>query len=391
MFTAPLWLYALAALAIPLALHLWSRRPRQVIRVGSLRHVNDLAEARSWSARLTQPLLLLLRLGIIASVVLALAGPRIGTDRFDGRVSQMVLVEPALLTDSALVRNDPLLDSLTRSRVTVRLLTSGLPRLQLDGWNAEYLVDVPRQQSGRIWDLLVAADRLTSPGGHLLVIARPRVTWLGGKRPALRAQVSWHVPIVSERAEWLAGRWPIASDSTLEVSGLGSARGTVYHSRTLAGTTESTCAGCERAPVMVRVQSPDSAARRRLHLAALAVGTLLGQTVELAPATEKAGLILTTAPFSDSLLDGSGPVAAMTPAVARSGALADTVLAHWPWNPVGLDRKDPREASLAQAMPGSETGRNREPRDARAPLLLLGLMLFALERWLATRPRGSAA
>lgn len=393
MFTAPLWLYALATLAIPLALHLWSRRPRQLIRVGSLRHVADLAEARSWSARLTEPLLLLLRLGILASVVLALAGPRIGPNRLDGRVSQVVLVEPELLTDSALVRQDPLLDSLARSRATVRLLTPRLPRVQLDGWSSEYPADVPRAQSGRLWDLLLLADQLVSPGGSILLIARPRVAMLGGRRPALHAAVSWHVPASSPgRTTWLAGRWPVAPDSTLEVTGWGSARGTGYHARVFAGVSKPECDGCGRAgSVMVSVESRDSTARRRLHLAALAVGAMLGQTVELASAPERADLVLTTAPLTDSLLDSSRPVATLSPAIVGTAALADTVLAHWPWNPLSQDRADPREVALAQAMPGTRTIGHSEQRDARPPLLFLALMLFAVERWLATRPRRSVA
>lgn len=392
MFTAPLWLYALATLAIPLALHLWSRRPRQLIRVGSLRHLADLAEARSWSARLTEPLLLLLRLGILASVVLALAGPRIGPGRLDGRVSQLVLVEPELLTDSALMRQDPLLDSLARSRATVRLLTAGLPRVQLDGWTAEYPTDVPRSQVGRLWDLLVSADQLVSPGGTILLIARPRLTLLGGRRPSLQAIVSWHAPTSGgPRTTWLAGRWELTPDSSLEVTGWGSARGTGYRTRMLAGISKSKCSPCpRRGAVAISVASRDSVARRRLHLAALAVGAMLGQSVELAARPERADLVLTTAPLTDSLLDSSRPVASVSPAVVGSAALADTVLAHWPWNPLAQDRADPREVSIAQAMPGARAGTTSEQRDARMPLLLLGLMLFAIERWLATRRRSVA-
>jgi aerotolerance regulator-like protein len=392
-FNAPLWLYALATLAIPLALHLWSRRPRRVIRVGSLRHVADLAEARSWSARLTEPLLLLLRLGMLASVVLALAGPRIGAGRLGGRLSHLVLVEPDLLADSALIRSDPLLDSLARSRVTVRLLTADLPRWQLDGWRSGYGMEVPHPQSETLWNMLLSADALVSPGGSILVIARPRVATLGGRRPALHAAVSWHIPAnAATETRWLAGRWTTTPDSSFEVSGVGSARGIWYRSRMLAGNGSTPCAGCSRSgPVTVLVEGEDSTARRRLHLAALAVGSLFGQTVELAAAPEHAGLVLTTAALTDSLLTSMRPLAAVSPVAVGSPALADTVLAHWPWNPLVRDRGDPREVSLSQALPGRQEGTAPEQRDVRLPLLLLAMMLFAVERWLATRPRRSAA
>ena len=393
MFTAPLWLYALATLAIPLALHLWSRRPRQVIRVGSLRHVEDLAEARSWSARLTEPLLLLLRLGVLASVVLALAGPRLGIRRLDGRVSELVLVEPALLTDSAQMRSDPLLDSLARSRVTVRLLTADLPRWQLDGWRTGYRTELPHAGPENLWDLLVSADALVSPGGSILIIARPRVTLLGGRRPALRASVAWHIPAGSPaETSWLAGRWSTTPDSTLEVIGVGTPRRTEYRSRTMPGGISAPCTGCVHGgPLTILVQGADSTTRRRLHLAARAVGSLLGQTVEWASASGQASLVLTTASLTDSLLNLSRPLAMVSPVAVGSAALADTVLAHWPLNPLARDRDDPREVTLSQALPRRQSRSAMDERDARPPLLLLAMMLFAVERWLATRPRRGAS
>lgn len=395
MFSAPLWLYALATLAIPLALHLWSRRPREVIPVGSLRHVTDLAEARSWSARLTQPLLLLLRLGILSSIVLALAGPRISHGRLGGTVSRLVLVEPELLADPALIRSDSLLDSLARSRATVHLLQWGFPKVQLDGVSREFRVPPAMAPHGRtvprgaIWDLLLTADRLVSAGGEMIVIARPRLSALGGRRPALRARVTWHAPQSPPTSTWSAARWRTAGDSLLTLTGRGDTHGVTYRSETAAATTqpESGCAGCTEAqPLSVLVAASDPGAGVRLRLAAAAVGTMLGQAVRAATSVDSADLVLTTAVLSDSLLNLDRTVASITPTVVASPALADTVLAHWPWQPLERDPADPREVSLAQAQPAPRTGDAPDRRDARIPLLLLALVLFTVERWLATRP-----
>jgi len=388
-FGAPLWLYALATLAIPLALHFWSRRPRDIIRVGSLKHVTDVAESRSWSARLTEPLLLLLRLGILASIVLGLASPRLANRRFSGRVGHLVLVDPALIRDSASIAADPLLDSLAQSRATIRLLTWDFPKLQLDGAG-----DPPDQQSrgmgnaerGTLWDLLVAADRLVAPGGDMLVIARPRITMLGGRRPSLQARVRWHLPPPDGNHSWIASSWNAPGDSVLTVSGRGDAARVRYELAARAGGAGE-CDRCGKVkPVTVLVQSDDSVNRRRLGLAALAVGSILGQPIELTKSGDASDLILTTAPMSDSLLQRTLPVVSLSPALARSATLADSVLAYWPRQPLARDPADPREATLAQALPGTRAGLGPEPRDGRIPLLLLALLLFATERWLATRP-----
>jgi hypothetical protein len=389
-FGAPLWLYALATLAIPLALHFWSRRPRDVIQVGSLKHVTDVAESRSWSARLTEPLLLLLRVGVLASVVLGLASPRIANRRFSARVGQLVLVEPALLRDSASIAADPLLDSLAQSRATVRLLAWGFPKLQLDGTGGPHssagLPETGDGGRGTVWDLLVAADRLVAPGGDMLVIARPRIATLGGRRPRLQARVRWHLPPPGGTTSWVVSSWSAPGDTVLTLSGRGDPARVRYELAAHPGGSGE-CGRCGKVkPVAVTVQSDDSVSRRRLELAALAVGSILGQRVDLSKSGESTDLILTTSPVNDALLRLPEPVVSLSPALARSSLLADSVLAYWPHQPLARDSADPREATLSQALPGTRSGLGPEPRDARIPLLLLALLLFATERWLATRP-----
>jgi hypothetical protein len=402
-FSAPLWLYGLATLAIPLALHLWSRRPRHVIRVGSLRHLTDLAEARSWSARLTQPLLLALRLGILTSIVLALAGPRIPGRHLGGRVGQLVLIDPALLSDSGLIRSDPLLDSLTRSRATIRLLAPELPKVQLDGVRTEFRVpgsaltrNTPgtrNAERGTIWDLLVSADHLVSRDGEMIVIARPRMSVLGGRRPALRSRVRWHAPVPAPAASWPAATWRTPGDSLLTLTGWGTAEGVSYRSvRSPVARADRECPECvEPGSLAVLVSVPDSVASRRLRLAVVAVATMLGQRVIPAITADAADLILTTSALSDSVLRLDRPVASLAPAVVGSPALADSVLAHWPWQPLGRDESDPREATLSQALPAAGSADPEDSREARIPLLLAALVLLTLERWIATRPAGRSA
>lgn len=388
MFTAPLWLYCLASLAIPLALHLWSRRPRGVVRVGSLRHVTELTEARSWSARLTQPLLLALRLAILACAVLGLAGPRFGTGALSGTVSHLVLMEPALLLDTVLIRSDSLLDSLARSRATVRLLKPGLPKVQLDGTRSALRVPgsaSAADQRGTLWDLLVSADPLVSRNGEMLVIARPRVAVLGGRRPALRARVRWHALPPAGSATWTASRWPAAAETLVTLTGWGGPRGVAYRHARVAGSAGGGCAGCSLRPIAVLVHAQDAAARRRIRLASVAVAELLGEQMGVARTADVADLILTTTPFTDSLFGSDRPVVSLNPEVVAGPALADTILAHWPWQPLRRDAGDPREASIAQAMPAAGLAGQGGSRDARVPLMALALALFAVERWIGTR------
>src|ERR1041385_919302 len=73
-FAHPAFLWAFAGLTIPLAIHLLSRKEGKVIRVGSLRHVEESNTSQFKSIRLNEVLLLLLRCLLITMIVLLIGG-----------------------------------------------------------------------------------------------------------------------------------------------------------------------------------------------------------------------------------------------------------------------------------------------------------------------------
>ncbi len=371
MFATPAWLLALAALVIPLALHLWSRRPRQVVRVGTLRHLGDLPQARARSARLSDPLLLLLRLLIVAAVVLGLAGPRLRGGAV-GLPAKLVLVSPDLLGDAAL-------DSLDGA--TVHLLAPGLPERRLTrGMTPDSTDRFP------IWDALKAADQLVAPGGTIDLYARPRLASLGTTRPAIRATIRWHAPASKPRATWIADLSRIPGDSIQALLGDGDATAIVYQrTRTATPSTlplPASAAPREPTPRALALRaaasprepaSPSQAAR--LTAATRAVTAELGQQTTLATVQERADTTLT-----------------LPASIIESAALADSLLERWPWRPLTTDSLDPREVSIAEATPRAALpGHEPEDTPRTRELLILAALLLVVERWLASRSRRSLA
>lgn len=73
-FAQPSYLWALTALAIPLAIHLLSRKEGRVIKVGSIRHVEESNTSQFKSIRLNEIFLLLLRMLMVMLLALFLSG-----------------------------------------------------------------------------------------------------------------------------------------------------------------------------------------------------------------------------------------------------------------------------------------------------------------------------
>jgi aerotolerance regulator-like protein len=160
-FLAPLWLAGLASLAVPLALHLWSRRTGRAVRVGSIRLLSGAPPPMARRPRLHDPWLLALRCALLAALVLALARPYWTTRRVTAPTWALVATD--------VVDRAGLLDSLERTGRTVRPL-----------------------DPSDLWLSLAIADQAARPGTHFEVFAAPLLSGTRGTRPQLRSPVVWH-------------------------------------------------------------------------------------------------------------------------------------------------------------------------------------------------------
>jgi hypothetical protein len=72
----PIWLWASAAIVIPIAIHLWNKKQNKTLKIGSVIFLEESAVPSSKSLQLTEILLLLLRCLLIVLLSLLLAKPQ---------------------------------------------------------------------------------------------------------------------------------------------------------------------------------------------------------------------------------------------------------------------------------------------------------------------------
>lgn len=159
-FLSPLWLAGLTALAVPLALHLWSRRTGRALRVGSIRLLSGAPPPMTRRPRLHDPWLLALRCAVLGALVLALARP--------------YWEAPRPSATWALVATDVV----DRARLVDSLQRRGHQVQGLD--------------PGDLWLSLAIADDTAPPDTRFDVYAAPLLRGTRGTRPTLQSTVTWN-------------------------------------------------------------------------------------------------------------------------------------------------------------------------------------------------------
>jgi hypothetical protein len=170
-FAQPIFLWALTALAIPIGIHLLSRKEGQVLKMGSLRHLRETSTQQFKGIKLNEILLLALRCLLITLFVGMLAG----FHWKDKGAKRWVLVEHGLENQQQV---KTITDSLISDGYEWRWLQSGFPlQEQVSIGEVNY------------WKLI--SELQNENLSKAIVFSRSNINSFNGLRPSLPVEVSW--------------------------------------------------------------------------------------------------------------------------------------------------------------------------------------------------------
>jgi hypothetical protein len=170
-----MYLWALLGLAVPVAIHLWSKDEGKTIKVGSIANLKESENAQTRTLQLNEWLLLLLRMLAIALLVFILAEPFAKTKSKNQDL--VYLVEPELLKIDTFKTS---MDSLAESK-TVKLLQEDFPE-----YNA---ADSVKTLVTNYWQLAQDFEKLKADS--LVVYSQTLLSGFKGKRPEITENVNW--------------------------------------------------------------------------------------------------------------------------------------------------------------------------------------------------------
>lgn len=168
--TQPHYLWALLALAVPIGIHLLSRKEGRVIPVGSLRHLQETTSQQFRGIKLNELVQLALRLLLIFLFVLLLAGFAWN----NSERSKWVLFDASLSNNKEAIA---FADSLEAQGYSWHWLANGFPEKD------------QAPESGNTWILL--AELSAKLLSEVVIVSPGRLNEFNGSYQSLPAHVSW--------------------------------------------------------------------------------------------------------------------------------------------------------------------------------------------------------
>ena len=208
-FTNPSLLWAALGILVPLAIHFWSKKNEETVKIGSIKLLKKSELARSSSIRPNELWLLLLRVLTILLLALFLAGPQLKSPVKPIPITY--LVEPSLLHSDQL---ESVLDTLPPD--ATYMLADGFPAI------TDYDENAFQSTPPNYWQLVQEMDAL--PSDSILVFTKALVSGVRGMRPQTDKAINF-VIVADENASEQVLNAQLKSDSvallTMRVEGKG--------------------------------------------------------------------------------------------------------------------------------------------------------------------------
>ena len=220
-FASSIWLWAMAGIIIPLAIHLWNVRKGKTLKVGSISFFSETPVSRAMSLRLTDLLLLLIRCLIFLLLAMFIAKP-ILTSAFSSNKEGWLLMEkssiPAVYREYG---NE--IDSMLDRGAELHELGGSFEKMTLG--------DSSEDEPGEIsyWELLRELENKIPGGLPVKVYTENRLARFDGARPTLNLNLDWKTVDTNHETTWIENAYTGYDDSIVVVMGKTNGRATTFN------------------------------------------------------------------------------------------------------------------------------------------------------------------
>ena len=203
-FLNSIWLFALAALSIPVAIHLWNIKRGKTLKVGSISLITVSSQKKSRSLKLNDLLLLLLRCLLLALVAFVLAVP-LWQRHNSSTVKGWVLIPKRELKETY-QKFKPTIDSLNKAGYEFHYFNKGFAKADL----TKGLADTTNYKNTNVsyWSLVQQLDGQISSSLPVRLFTSNGIIHFNGVKPQVSLNLHWQTYTPADStSKWIERAW----------------------------------------------------------------------------------------------------------------------------------------------------------------------------------------
>jgi len=236
-FLNSIWLFALAALSIPIAIHLWNIKRGKTLKVGSISLITISSQKKSRSLKLNDLLLLLLRCLLLTLVAFILAAPLWQRHNLS-TVKGWVLIPKEDLKESH-QKFKSTIDSLNKAGYEFHYFNKGFEKTDF----SKALADTTIYKNTNIsyWSLAQQLDGQVPPTLPVHLFTSNNANHFTGKKPEISLALYWqsYTPADST-STWVEKAWLTNNNELQIVEGNSKSSSTFYTEHTIRSGDQQT-------------------------------------------------------------------------------------------------------------------------------------------------------
>lgn len=228
-FLNSIWLFAIAAISIPVVIHLWNIRPGKTLKVGSIALVTAAAQKSSRSFKLNNVLLFILRCLFLMILAFLLAAPFWQRYQALTKAKGWVLIPRENLKETYTKFNISL-DSLYKIGFEFHFFNTNFDKFELNkALNDSLLGGKPGAEN--YWNLVAKLNKKLPATVPVYLLTPNQVKHFTGSRPSVSLNLHWQTYTAADSVNtWIQSAWFTNNNSIKVVEGNSRPSGTYFTS-----------------------------------------------------------------------------------------------------------------------------------------------------------------
>jgi hypothetical protein len=227
-FISSIWLFAAAAIGIPILIHLWNIKPGKTLKVGSIKLIEVSSRKSSRSFKLLDILLLLLRCLLLVLIALVLAMPYIQKGLIKNNIRGWLLI-PKENFKEAYKNFKPKTDSLLNAGYELHYFNNGFKKATIQEALADTAASTEKNKTP-YWSLLQQLEGLVPANLSVCLITDGLLHNFEGARPKTPLNINWLTYKQADSTDtWIQKAWFTADKNVRAIIGNGKPSGTYFN------------------------------------------------------------------------------------------------------------------------------------------------------------------